>query len=363
MNNILLLTDILLLSQIIFFVETIHHHTFISDRPPNNLEDIVMSFLFADGASLARVRSRLIPQAGNIKISAVKPLSIVVSRRSFSSPTGYTGRKWRRPIRRAFTYSDLGVLGAAGFFAYKIYDENNPEDQAMVDPSKKAVVVLGKSRSRDKHRLPVPDQYRAQGSGWGSVSFLKSLNFSNYNVIVVSPRNYFLFTPLLPSCTTGLVDLRSLMMPMRGMLRKQKTAATFYEAEATSVDCESKTVHIRGGREDDGDGVTRAIKFDMLVMGVGAQNATFGMTACFSIPRLGGCTARIAKIYCPHSNTYYYYLFVYYINLSIAIANGYPATGAVTQMTCIMICLFISTTEATRTMCGRSCFLLLAFCR
>lgn len=30
----------------------------------------------------------------------------------------------------------------------------------------------------------------------------------NYNVVVVSPRNYFLFTPLLPSCTTGTVEHR-----------------------------------------------------------------------------------------------------------------------------------------------------------
>jgi hypothetical protein len=32
------------------------------------------------------------------------------------------------------------------------------------------------------------------GSGWGSTSLLKGLNTEEYNVIVVSPRNYFLFT-------------------------------------------------------------------------------------------------------------------------------------------------------------------------
>jgi len=36
------------------------------------------------------------------------------------------------------------------------------------------------------------------GSGWGSTSLLKGLNTEDYNVIVVSPRNYFLFTRILP---------------------------------------------------------------------------------------------------------------------------------------------------------------------
>jgi hypothetical protein len=32
-----------------------------------------------------------------------------------------------------------------------------------------------------------------------------------YNVTVVSPRNYFLFTPLLPGTTTGTVEYRSII--------------------------------------------------------------------------------------------------------------------------------------------------------
>ena len=49
-----------------------------------------------------------------------------------------------------------------------------PLNQLDPDPNKKTLVVLG--------------------SGWGSTSLLKGLNTEDYNVIVVSPRNYFLFT-------------------------------------------------------------------------------------------------------------------------------------------------------------------------
>ena len=35
------------------------------------------------------------------------------------------------------------------------------------------------------------------GTGWGAVSFLKGVDTSLYDVTVISPRNYFLFTPML----------------------------------------------------------------------------------------------------------------------------------------------------------------------
>lgn len=38
------------------------------------------------------------------------------------------------------------------------------------------------------------------GTGWGAVSFLKTVDTSLYDVTVISPRNYFLFTPMLGTC-------------------------------------------------------------------------------------------------------------------------------------------------------------------
>jgi NADH:ubiquinone reductase (non-electrogenic) len=34
------------------------------------------------------------------------------------------------------------------------------------------------------------------GTGWGSYSVLKTIDKNKFDVIVVSPRNHFLFTPL-----------------------------------------------------------------------------------------------------------------------------------------------------------------------
>lgn len=109
------------------------------------------------------------------------------------------------------------------------------------------------------------------------MSFLKALDTTGYNVIVISPRNYFLFTPLLPSCTTGTIEHRSIMEPIRNFLRHKKTAVTFYEAEATKIDYENKKIYISDDSDVKGAVSKTEVPFDYLVVGVGAENATFGI--------------------------------------------------------------------------------------
>ncbi|RMZ76957.1 hypothetical protein DV737_g4626, partial [Chaetothyriales sp. CBS 132003] len=146
---------------------------------------------------------------------------------------------------------------ATGYFAYGIYELRHPADQVDPDPSKKTLVILG--------------------TGWGTVSLLKKLDTENYNVVVVSPRNYFLFTPLLPSCTVGTIEHRSIMEPIRNILRHKKASVRFYEAEATKIDYEKRIVYAKDESDVKGDTVEAEIAFDMLVVGVGAENATFGI--------------------------------------------------------------------------------------
>jgi NADH:ubiquinone reductase (non-electrogenic) len=118
------------------------------------------------------------------------------------------------------------------------------------------------------------------------VSLLKKLDTENYNVVVISPRNFFLFTPLLPSCTTGTIEHRSIMEPIRNILRHKRAAVKYYEAEATKIDYEKKMIYAKDQSDVKGDTMETVIPFDMLVVGVGAENATFGIPgvrehACF----------------------------------------------------------------------------------
>lgn len=62
------------------------------------------------------------------------------------------------------------------------------------------------------------------GTGWAGTSFLKNLKNPTYDVQVLSPRNYFAFTPLLPSVTCGTVEARSVVEPIRRILRKVRSS-------------------------------------------------------------------------------------------------------------------------------------------
>jgi NADH:ubiquinone reductase (non-electrogenic) len=166
-------------------------------------------------------------------------------------------KKRFRFLRWTYRLTVLGMLTGTGYLGYHIYLLRHPEEQLEPDPSKKTLVILG--------------------SGWGSVSLLKKLDTENYNVVVISPRNFFLFTPLLPSCTTGLIEHRSIMEPIRNILRHKKATVKFYEAEATKIDYEKRLVYISDDSEIKGDVSHTVVPFDMLVVGVGAENATFGI--------------------------------------------------------------------------------------
>ncbi|GAN07750.1 NDE2 mitochondrial exteRNAl NADH dehydrogenase [Mucor ambiguus] len=152
----------------------------------------------------------------------------------------------------------FGAVGFVGYTLYEMYYHRHPTEYPNpADPKKKTVVVLG--------------------SGWASTSFLKSIDTDLYNVVVVSPRNYFLFTPLLPSCTVGTIDVRSLVEPIRFITRHKENEVKVYEAECTEIDSEKKVITIVDNSEVKGDNATSTIPYDYLVIGVGAQSQTFGI--------------------------------------------------------------------------------------
>lgn len=67
------------------------------------------------------------------------------------------------------------------------------------------------------------------------------------------------------------------MEPIRNILRHKKATVKYYEAEATKIDYERKVVSIDDLSDVKGDTTSTEVPFDMLVVGVGAENATFGI--------------------------------------------------------------------------------------
>jgi NADH:ubiquinone reductase (non-electrogenic) len=107
------------------------------------------------------------------------------------------------------------------------------------------------------------------GSGFAGVRFARELDYRRYQATMVSPRNHFLFTPLLPSTTVGTLEFRSVIEPVRAVCPK----ARFYLAQARSVDPARKVIACEGAL----DGRVFELEYDSLVIAVGVANQTFGI--------------------------------------------------------------------------------------
>jgi len=108
------------------------------------------------------------------------------------------------------------------------------------------------------------------GTGWGSYSVLQHIDKQLYDVTVVSPRNHFLFTPLLNSTTVGTLEFRSIIESIHQ--RKHKDT-DFHLAEAVSLDPINKILSC----STELDKMEYNISYDKLVIGVGSTSNTFGI--------------------------------------------------------------------------------------
>lgn len=107
------------------------------------------------------------------------------------------------------------------------------------------------------------------GCGFGGYSLLLGLPGDLYDTTLISPRNYFLFTPLLASAVNGTVELRSILEPVRRRL----SGLRFVEGSAERIDWERRTVRGRGAV----CGEPFEVPFDLLVVAVGAKVSDYGI--------------------------------------------------------------------------------------
>jgi NADH:ubiquinone reductase (non-electrogenic) len=107
------------------------------------------------------------------------------------------------------------------------------------------------------------------GTGFAALSLLRKVNAKAYDITLVSPRNHFLFTPLLPSTTVGTIEFRSIIEP----IRIARPRIQFYQASCISVDTANHEIHCIGAL----DKHSFTLRFDYLVIAVGAANNTFGI--------------------------------------------------------------------------------------
>jgi NADH:ubiquinone reductase (non-electrogenic) len=106
------------------------------------------------------------------------------------------------------------------------------------------------------------------GTGFSAFRFIRKIDRKKYDITVVSPRNHFLFTPLLPSTTVGTIEFRSIIEPIRNLDK-----INYYQAFCQKTDIENKKVIC----EDNDTKKIFGIDYDYLVIAVGEVTNTFNI--------------------------------------------------------------------------------------
>jgi NADH dehydrogenase len=141
------------------------------------------------------------------------------------------------------------------------------------------------------------------GSGWGGYTLSRRLSPKNYSPLIISPRSYFVFTPLLTDAASGSLDFSNIVEPVRD----PRSKVDFIQAAARAIDLKKKTILceatvVKSGvtespRTEDREteegpettskkpmqnqrlweqGETFEVPYDKLIIAVGAVSRTFG---------------------------------------------------------------------------------------
>jgi len=138
------------------------------------------------------------------------------------------------------------------------------------------------------------------GSGWAGYTVARRLDPKKFQTVLVSPRSYFVFTPLLASTSVGTLEFRVALEPVHS----RRSKVSFFQGWADSVDFANKKVTVEEAVEDprqssalirshhEGESLEKrlqekAIKFDKgelfdlnydkLIIAVGCYSQTFGI--------------------------------------------------------------------------------------
>jgi hypothetical protein len=136
------------------------------------------------------------------------------------------------------------------------------------------------------------------GSGWAGYTLCRRLDHKKYQVVIVSPRSYFVFTPLLASTAVGTLEFRTALEP----IRNRRNKASYVQGWGYDVDLYNKTITIEEAIADPSQSLALTssrhegkdeaalqlekasktkkgqlfdLKYDKLIIAVGAYTQTF----------------------------------------------------------------------------------------
>lgn len=127
------------------------------------------------------------------------------------------------------------------------------------------------------------------GSGWAGYGFARTLDPKKYERVMISPRSYFVFTPLLAGTSVGTLEFRATLESVRRLELDH-----FHQGWADDIDFSKKVIRVEANTSDDLASRTRLgpikpsemkgkkgeffdVPYDKLVVAVGSYSQTFGI--------------------------------------------------------------------------------------
>ncbi|MCI5052994.1 MAG: NAD(P)/FAD-dependent oxidoreductase [Simkaniaceae bacterium] len=104
------------------------------------------------------------------------------------------------------------------------------------------------------------------GGGFGGLNCAQKLRRTRLEILMVDKSNHHLFQPLLYQVATAALSPADIATPLREVLQDQKNASVIM-GNVVSIDKEKNEIHLMNGD---------IIKFDYLVLAVGARHSYFG---------------------------------------------------------------------------------------
>ncbi|CAI5706616.1 unnamed protein product [Peronospora effusa] len=138
---------------------------------------------------------------------------------------------------------------------------------------------------QDETKKPENFQLVIVGTGWaGDKMFMQCRKHlvdieenigRSVDLVIVSKRNHFLYTPLLASTTVGTLEFRSIIEPLRDSMFSHE--GDFHLANVHNVDPEHKVLNVESAISAVSCNRKYDIKYDALVLACGSMPLTFGL--------------------------------------------------------------------------------------
>ncbi|KAG0260511.1 hypothetical protein DFQ27_003493 [Actinomortierella ambigua] len=115
------------------------------------------------------------------------------------------------------------------------------------------------------------------GSGWGGFKLIRETDKEKYQVVAVSPRNHFLFTPLLASTSVGTLEFRCITEPVRAYTGDVE----YHQAWCDTIDFDKHkvacTLNLATSPETVDTPQHVELQYDHLIISVGSYSNTFNI--------------------------------------------------------------------------------------